>query len=99
MADAVDDIDAGIEPDIRFHHTILRASGNRMLAPLGHSIESALASSFRISNSVPGAPEQSLARHELVLNAIAAGDGDAAEAAMRNLIDKAQIAIFTMIAE
>ena len=99
MADAVDDIEAGIEPDVRFHQIILKASGNRMLAPLGFSIETALAASFRISNSVPGAPVESLARHEAVLNAIAARDGDAAEAAMCNLIDKAQIAIVTMIAD
>ena len=97
MTDAGANIEAGIEPDIRFHHIILKASRNQMLAPLGHSIESALAASFRISNSAPGAPVASLARHEVVLSAIAARDGDAAEAAMLNVIDKAQIAIFTMI--
>lgn len=97
MTDAGVNVEAGIEPDIRFHNIILKASRNRMLAPLGHSIESALAASFRISNSAPGAPVASLARHEVVLNAIAARDGDAAEAAMLNVIDKAQFAIFTMI--
>lgn len=97
MTDAGANVEAGIEPDIRFHHIILKASRNQMLAPLGHSIESALAASFKISNSAPGAPVASLARHEVVLSAIAARDGDAAEAAMLNVIDKAQIAIFTMI--
>ena len=97
MTDAGANVEAGIEPDIRFHHIILKASRNQMLAPLGDSIESALAASFKISNSAPGAPEASLARHEVVLSAIAARDGDAAEAAMLNVIDKAQIAIFTMI--
>ena len=99
MTDAGADVEAGIEPDIRFHNIILKASRNQMLKPLGHSIETALAASFRIANSAPGAPEASLARHEVVLNAIAARDGDAAEEAMRILIDKAQIAIFTMIEE
>lgn len=97
MTDAGANVEAGIEPDIRFHHIILKASRNRMLAPLGDSIESALAASFRMSNSAPGAPVASLARHEVVLSAIAARDGDAAEAAMLNVIDKAQTAIFTMI--
>lgn len=97
MTAAGADIEAGIEPDIRFHNIILMASRNQMLRPLGHTIETALAASFRISNSAPGAPEASLARHEVVLNAIAARDGDAAEQAMRILIDKAQDAIFSMI--
>lgn len=97
MVSAGEDIDAGIEPDIRFHQVILRASGNRMLEPLGHVIESALAASFRISNTVPGAVEKSLARHEAVLVAIENGDADAAESAMRDLIDKAQEAIYKII--
>lgn len=97
MTDAGADVEVGIEPDIRFHHIILKASRNQMLTPLGHSIESALAASFRIANSAPGAPVASLARHEAVLNAIAARDGSAAEEAMLNVIDKAQIAISTMI--
>ena len=97
MENAGDNVEAGIEPDIRFHRIILKSSGNRMLAPLGYSIETALAASFRMSNSVPGTPAESLARHEVVLNAIARQDDEAAESAMRNLIDKAQIAIFLMI--
>ncbi len=97
MTDAGENVKAGVEPDIRFHNIILKASKNQMLAPLGLSIESALAASFRIANSAPGAPAASLARHEGVLNAIAARDGDAAEVAMLNVIDKAQIAISTMI--
>jgi len=97
MTDAGADIEAGIEPDVRFHHIILKASRNQMLAPLGHSIESALAASFRMSNSVPGVPVASLARHEAVLNAIVARDGRAAEEAMLYVIDEAQIAISTMI--
>ena len=99
MTAAGADVEAGIEPDIRFHHIILEASRNQMLKPLGHTIETALAASFRISNSAPGEPAASLARHEVVLNAIAARDGDAAEQAMRILIDKAQDAIFSMIEE
>ena len=39
----------------------------------------------------------SLARHEAVLNAIITREGSAAEEAMLNVIDEAQIAISTMI--
>lgn len=99
MVDAGSDIDAGIEPDLRFHHIILKASGNQMLVPLGYAIESALAASFRISNSVPGSIEKSLARHEAVLHAIETRDADAAEKAMHNLIDRAQETIYQIITD
>lgn len=97
MVDAGDDVEKGIEPDLRYHHIILKASGNQMLVPLGHTIESALAASFRISSSVPSERKVSLGRHEAVMNAIAAHDGDLAEEAMCKLIDGAQEVILTMI--
>lgn len=99
MVDAGDDVEKGIEPDLRYHHIILKASGNQMLVPLGHTIESALAASFRISSSVPEERVASLARHEAVMNAIAAHDGELAEAAMCNLIDRSQVVILTMISK
>ncbi len=97
MVEAGDDVEKGIGPDLRYHHIILKASGNQMLTPLGHTIESALAASFRISSSVPSEQAASLARHEAVLNAIAAHDGDLAEESMGNLIDRSQEIIMTMI--
>ena len=97
MVDAGADVEKGIEPDLRYHHIILKASGNQMLVPLGHTIESALVASFRISSSVPSERVVSLGRHEAVMNAIAAHDGDRAEEAMCKLIDGAQEVILTMI--
>jgi len=97
MLSAGADVEKGIAPDLRYHHIILQASGNQMLIPLGHTIESALAASFRISSSVPNERAASLARHESVLNAIAAHDGDLAEETMRNLIDRSQELILKMI--
>ena len=97
MLSAGADVEKGIAPDLRYHHIILQASGNQMLIPLGHTIESALAASFRISSSVPNERAASLARHESVLNAIAAHDGDLAEETMRNLIDMSQELILKMI--
>lgn len=89
MVAAGEDIEAGVGPDLRFHQAILAATGNRFLGPLGALIESALATSFRITSSYPGARINSLPRHEAVLTAIRAGDPDAARAAMERLLDDA----------
>ena len=90
LCDAGEDVEAGIEPDVKFHLSILEAAGNPFLAPLGALIRSALAESFRLSSSLPDAQQRSLQRHGAVLEAIEAGDGAAAEAAMRTLIDHAK---------
>jgi len=97
MVDAGDDVEKGIEPDLRYHHIILMASGNQMLVPLGHTIESALAASFRISSSVHSNRIASLKMHEAVIDAIAAHDGDLAKEAMCDLIDRSQEIILSMI--
>ncbi len=89
MVKAGEDVEAGIEPDLRFHQGILAATGNEFLAPLGALIESALATSFRISSSRPGARLVSLPRHEAVLAAIKAGDAPGARAAMEVLLFEA----------
>ena len=89
MVAAGEDIEAGVEPDLRFHQGILAATGNQFIAPLGALIESALATSFRISSSRPGAKLNSLPRHEAVLKAIAAGDAEPARKAMEALLSDA----------
>lgn len=89
MVAAGDDIEAGVEPDLRFHQAILTATGNEFIAPLGALIDSALATSFRISSSRPGAKLNSLPRHEAVLKAIVAGDGEGARKAMEILLSDA----------
>lgn len=89
MVAAGEDIEAGVEPDLRFHQAILAATGNEFLAPLGALIDSALATSFRISSSHPGAKLNSLPRHEDVLKAITAGDAEGARKAMDVLLSDA----------
>jgi DNA-binding FadR family transcriptional regulator len=86
MVTAGEDIEAGVDPDLRFHQSILAATGNEFIAPLGALIDSALATSFRISSSRPGARINSLPRHEAVLNAIVAGDAEGARKAMDELL-------------
>ena len=89
MVAAGEDIEAGVEPDLRFHKGILAATGNEFIAPLGALIDTALATSFRISSSRPGAKINSLPRHEAVLTAIAAGDADGARKSMEILLSDA----------
>lgn len=89
MVAAGEDVEAGVEPDLRFHQAILTATGNEFIAPLGALIDSALATSFRFSISLPGAKINSLPRHEAVLKAIAAGDGEGARKAMEILLSDA----------
>ncbi len=89
MVAAGEDIEAGVEPDLRFHKGILVATGNEFIAPLGALIASALATSFRISSTPPGAKLNSLPRHEAVLLAIAAGDAERARKAMELLLSDA----------
>lgn len=89
MVAAGEDIEAGVEPDLRFHKGILAATGNEFIASLGALIESALATSFRISSSRPGAKLNSLPRHEAVLRAILAADPGTARTAMETLLSDA----------
>lgn len=89
MVVAGENIEAGVDPDLRFHQAILLATGNEFIAPLGALIDSALATSFRISSSRPGAKINSLPRHEAVLKAITRGDGEGARRAMEVLLSDA----------
>jgi DNA-binding FadR family transcriptional regulator len=87
MERLADDYEAFSGPDLRFHLSILDATGNELLRPLGALIETALESSFRITNSRPGGAVDSLPRHKAVLDMIAAHDPHAARRAMKKLLD------------
>ena len=87
--EAAPDGDASVEPDLRFHQSILAASNNEFLQPLGALIETAMASSFRITNNEPGALQVSLPLHRAVRDAILAQEPEAARQAMRILLEDA----------
>lgn len=89
MEAASEDVEARVPADVRFHQAILEATGNQFLAPLGALIETALASSFRISGADPAGRPQSLSRHRALLEAIERRDTDAARAAADALLDHA----------
>ena len=84
MEAAVDDGDAYLAPDIRFHTLILEASHNELLAQVGTMLRAVFRALFiRTAATRPGA----LSFHREIVDAIEAGDADAAERATRTLID------------
>jgi DNA-binding FadR family transcriptional regulator len=98
MAAAGDDDARFIEPDLRFHRTILRAVGNEMLRALGAVVETALASSLRLSLDNPRGQRHSLPLHKAVLDAIHARAPARARRAMQRLIDHAEADVMSALA-
>lgn len=75
----------GIEADLRFHRAILAAGGNPLLLQMGNLIGVGLLISHRFSREafvifLPG--------HRAVMDAIKAGNAEAARAAMRRLLSE-----------
>lgn len=97
MAAADDDVEAGIEPDLRFHQLILAATGNELLRSLGAMIETALAASFKVSSSRPGVKLNALELHKAVLDAISTGDSEGASRAMGILLQEARDGVIDYI--
>ncbi len=81
-------LEASIEPDLRFHLSILAATGNELLVPLGSLIETALASSIKLSGSAPDALFHALPLHKAVLDEIRRRDPNGARLAMQTLLVK-----------
>ncbi len=76
--------------DLRFHQSILDATGNHFLASFGAVIESALMASFRLSwDGGAHTPDYSLRQHHAVLDAIRDGLAEEARASMTQLLASA----------
>jgi DNA-binding GntR family transcriptional regulator len=65
------------------HHRILQISGHATAQRLISTMRSQLVRFQFRTILVPGRPERSFAEHSAIVDALAAGDGDAAEAAVR----------------
>ncbi|MBL8906514.1 MAG: FadR family transcriptional regulator [Rhizobiales bacterium] len=76
--------------DVRFHLTILNASGNELIVPFGRAIESMLAKLFEFTVAQRLNPRDALSLHEAILKAIRARRPEAARKAARNLIADTQ---------
>jgi GntR family transcriptional regulator, galactonate operon transcriptional repressor len=77
-----------VEADLAFHRALLAATHNELLQRMEMVIESGLAHRDQIVHSSPHG-EDPVPSHRAVLDAVRAGDGDAAEHAMRALLDQA----------
>jgi len=79
--------------DQAFHRTLLEASGNEMLASLGSVVAEVLGGRTH-HDMMPARPNpEAIELHDAVARAVRAGDAEAAERAMRSIIDEASAAM------
>jgi DNA-binding FadR family transcriptional regulator len=86
--------DGYVVADMGFHTGIIRAAHNPFFSQLIPLVEAILGVSFSLSVKNALTTAQALPLHKVVLDAILAGDGASAEAALRNLIIEARHDIF-----
>ncbi len=85
----LDDPQALSRANRRFHKQIHLASHNRYLVQQLDLVHRSMALLATTSLAIEGRGEDALAEHQVIVDAIAAGDGDAADAALRAHISKA----------
>ncbi|HTO81805.1 MAG TPA: FCD domain-containing protein [Methylomirabilota bacterium] len=90
MVTACDRESGFLEPDMRFHRTILEAVDNEMLRSLATVVDTALSLSLRLSIDNPRGQRYSLPLHKAVLDAIAGRAAARARQAMLRLIEDAE---------
>ncbi|QNQ07774.1 FadR/GntR family transcriptional regulator [Sphingomonas alpina] len=81
--------DAGRAADRDFHDAILRATRNDVLMSLSASIGAAVSWTTQYKQRARALPRNPIPDHAKVYDAITAGNGDAADAAMRALVNLA----------
>ena len=84
---------AYLNADMRFHRTLLEASGNLMFAALGDVVASTLEGRTAHELMPSVANQEALDLHVEVAALIRRGDGAGAEAAMRRIVDESADAI------
>lgn len=90
MTDAIDRMETGlsaqdryIAADLQFHLTVAAASGNRVALHMMQAIRGLLHHALASIYQIPGSPERSIVQHRQILDAVAAGDAQAARRRMR----------------
>lgn len=86
MEAAVDDPDAYLEPDLRFHELILRACHNELLEHMASTMRAIFRLLF-VATRTRRSIREATGLHEAIVTALESRDGDAAETAMRALIE------------
>jgi DNA-binding GntR family transcriptional regulator len=93
----VGDLLGASDTNARLHETIMKVSRHRTARRLVSSLNSQLVRFQYRTITLPGRAEDSFAEHTAVVEAIAAGDADAAEQAMRRHLDNVAEALRSSI--
>ncbi len=86
--EAADDPAAAVKADLKFHRALLAATHNELLSRMEVVLAAGLAERDRLVHAIDHTDKPAPA-HAAVADAIEAGDPDAAELAMRKLLEKA----------
>lgn len=97
MADAAEDSAALVQLNRQFHSRLLDAARNRFLLKSMASVETTLLILGPSSMESPDRAQAALAEHRTLLTALFARDGAAAEAAMREHMEQAQLTRLRML--
>lgn len=84
--------------DLEFHRRIREWAGNRRLARALDNLQDQVRIVFRTSAAIPGRMQKALKEHRQMLNALAAGNPDQAEAAARTHIRQIREAVMAYLA-
>jgi len=79
-----------LDPDLAFHHAIMTATHNDMLAYIGNMLSLALSESIKLTSRHPNTHALSLPRHKAIFTAIANRDALAARQASVVQLDNAR---------
>ncbi|MFD9704518.1 FadR/GntR family transcriptional regulator [Lentzea sp. NPDC059081] len=100
MREEIANGDNGVEGDRRFHAAVTAAAHSSLLADFMKTIATQITESRTESLRQPGRPSRSLAQHTAIYEAIAAGDGKKAAAAMRKHVRTvAKVRLLTWVPE
>jgi GntR family galactonate operon transcriptional repressor len=92
MEAAINNLEAYIEPDLRFHELILEACHNDLLAYMVGTMRAVFRVLFTATRT-PRLVRRTTPLHGAIVDAVAARDGTAAEEAMRTLIETSAAAL------
>lgn len=90
MVTAGDDGTKVLEPDVRFHRSVIAATGNSLFTSVGLIIKAALEVNFTAIKDSPRGHAWALPLHKAVLDAISAHHPKAAGEAMHRLLDESE---------
>lgn len=86
-----DDLDILIQSDLDFHHAMSQAAGNKTLSDILFVVSDVFSKNLQSNRlhlfKIPGAKEMLYIQHESVVQAIVAGDGEKAKAALEQSLD------------